>query len=266
MKETTFQNIEGVPDFTLAQFAERRRKYCLLIPVLNENGRLQKELQRARRAKVEQWVDILICDGGSSDGGTRHSVLKALGVRALLTKTGPGKQGAQLRCGIYWALEQGYEGVLTIDGNNKDSIEDVHRFVKKLEQGMDFVQGSRFVKGGLARNTPLSRHLAVRLVHAPVVSLTARHHFTDTTNAFRAYSKRYLTHPDVKPLRDVFTGYELLCYLSTRASQLGLACCEVPVVRVYPKGEPTPTKIKGVRGNYELLRILALNAAGHYEP
>ncbi len=266
MIEETIQNIEGVPNFTLAEFFKKKRKYCLLIPIINENGRLQKELKRARKTGVDEWVDILICDGGSTDGGTEHDGLQKLGVRALLTKTGPGKQGAQLRCGIYWGLAQGYEGVLTVDGNNKDSIEDVPRFVKKLEEGMDFVQGSRFVKGGLAVHTPPVRHVAVRLVHAPVISLTAHHHFTDTTNAFRAYSRRYLTHPSVQPLRDVFTGYELLAYLSTRAGQLGLSCCEVPVARVYPKGQAVPTKIKGVRGNYDLLRVLAKNAMGHYAP
>ena len=25
--------------------------------------------------------------------------------------------------GFWWALERGYEGIITIDGNNKDSIE-----------------------------------------------------------------------------------------------------------------------------------------------
>lgn len=43
--------------------------------------------------------------------------------------------------GIYWALERGYRGVITIDGNNKDSIEDIPRFIQKLEEGYDFVQG-----------------------------------------------------------------------------------------------------------------------------
>ncbi len=266
MIEQESQNIEGVPDFTLAEFFEKRRKYCLLIPVINENGRLQKELTRACRAGVGEWVDIIICDGGSTDGCTELEGLQKLGVRALLTKRGPGKQGAQLRCGIYWGLKQGYDGVLTVDGNNKDSIEVVPRFIKKLESGMDLVQGSRFVKGGLAVNTPLARHLAVRFIHAPVISLTAQHRFTDTTNAFRAYSKRYLEHPEVKPLRDVFQGYELLAYLSTRAGQLGLSCCEVPVARVYPKDEAVPTKIKGVRGNYNLLSVLARNAKGDFNP
>lgn len=263
MKHT---NLQGVPDFTLDEFFEKRSDYCLLIPVINENGRLAAELARAKTAGIDTVADIAICDGGSTDGSTGTAVLRQAGARALLTKTGPGKQGAQLRCGIWWALQQGYTGVLTIDGNNKDSIENVPRFIAKLQEGYDLVQGSRFVKGGLGVNTPLSRLLAVRLVHAPVTSLVGKAHFTDTTNAYRAYSRRYLTHPAVQPLRDIFVGYELLAYLSTRAGQLGLKVCEVPVARVYPKGEKPPTKIKGMRGNAGLLGILAANAAGRYNP
>ena len=264
MKE--MQNIPGVPDFTLCEFAEKKSGYCLLIPVINENGRLAAELARAGKHGIEQMVDIAICDGGSTDGSTEEERLRAAGVCALLTKRGPGKQGAQLRTGIWWALQQGYEGVLTIDGNNKDSIENVPRFLQKLQEGYDYVQGSRFVRGGLAVNTPFVRLAAVRLIHAPVTSLAAGQRLTDTTNAYRAYSRRYLEHPQVQPLREVFAGYELLAYLSTRASRLGLQVCEVPVARVYPRGEATPTKIKGLRGNADLLRILAANAAGRYDP
>ena len=258
--------IAGVPDFERTEWAPKKSAYCLLIPVINENGRLTAELGRAVRAGLPEVVDIAICDGGSTDGSTEEDCLRAAGVRALLVKTGPGKQGAQLRTGIWWALEEGYEGILTIDGNNKDSIENVPRLIKKLEEGYDFVQGSRFVKGGLAVNTPTVRHLAVRAIHAPVTSLAAKQKFTDTTNNFRGYSRKYLTHPQVQPLRDVFSGYELLAYLSTRATRLGLRACEVPVARVYPKGEKTPTKIKGVRGNWNLLKVLFENAAGRYDP
>lgn len=262
----TFENIEGVPSFELTEYAPKRSQYCLLIPIINENGRIAAELARAQKAGVDKLVDILICDGGSTDGSTSDEKLSKAGVRALLVKTGPGKQGAQLRTGIWWALEQGYEGILTVDGNNKDSVEDVPRFIQKLEEGYDFVQGSRFIKGGLAVNTPLSRLVAVRAIHAPVISFVAGSRFTDTTNAYRAYSRRYLTHPMVQPLRDIFTGYELLAYLSTRASRLGLKTCEVPVARIYPKGEPAPTKIKGMRGNMDLMKILLANAQGKYNP
>ena len=203
----------GVPLFEQYEFFPRRSDYCLLIPVINEGERIAAELERAQKAHVHQIVDIVLCDGGSTDGSCTQKKLQKAGVNSLLIKKGPGRQGAQLRCGIYFALQRGYEGVLTIDGNNKDSIEDVPRFLQKLKEGYDFVQGSRYVKGGKAVRTPWVRHLAVHLIHAPIISLTARHRFTDTTNAYRAYSKKYLIHPEVQPLRDVFVGYELLAYL-----------------------------------------------------
>ena len=52
--------------------------------------------------------------------------------------------------------------------------------IKKLEEGYDFIQGSRFIEGGQAINTPISRHLAVKFIHAPVISFTAKEKFTDT--------------------------------------------------------------------------------------
>lgn len=175
-----------------------------------------------------------------------------------------GKQGAQLRMGFWWALERGYEGIITIDGNNKDSIEDVPRFIEKLDEGYDFVQGSRFVNRGQAINTPFIRLLSVKLIHAPIISLTAKKRFTDTTNAYRAHSKKYLKHPQVKPFRDIFQTYELLAYLSVKASRLNLKVCEIPVTRAYPKNERTPTKISPLKGNFKLLKILFDNFKGRY--
>ena len=262
----TIEGIAGVPRFTCEEFAQKCTKYCILIPIINEGKRIHAELARAQANGVDRLCDIIICDGGSTDGCTDAAVLTALGVNALLTKRDVGKQGAQLRMGLWWALRRGYEGIITIDGNDKDSIEDVGRFTEKLDEGYDFVQGSRFIRGGRAVNTPFARWVAVRFIHAPVISLTAGQWFTDTTNAYRAHSRRYLTHPQVQPLRDVFMGYELLAYLSVRASQLGLRACEVPVTRAYPKGEAAPTKIKGMRGNNELLKVLFANLRGKYKP
>ena len=262
----TITGLTGVPDYTRTRFAEKRSDYCLLIPIINEGGRILAELDRAAKAGIPEVCDIILCDGGSTDGSMDPAGLIARRVNTLLVKTGPGRQGAQLRMGLWEALQRGYKGILTIDGNNKDSIESVPLFIQKLEQGYDLVQGSRFVKGGRAVNTPPSRWLAVRFIHAPLISLGARHWFTDTTNAYRAYSRAYLTHPAVQPFRDVFAGYELLAYLSIRATRLGLKACEAPVERAYPKAEPTPTKIKGMRGNANLLQILFAALAGRYDP
>lgn len=255
-----------VPKFECEEYQPKQTKYCLCIPIINEGDRIKLELERAQKNGIDKLVDIIICDGGSTDGCTDATRLQSLGVNTLLTKRDTGKQGAQLRMGFHWALNRGYEGIITIDGNNKDSIESVPQFIEKLEKGYDFVQGSRYIKGGKAINTPLSRHLAVNLIHAPIISLAAKKRFTDTTNAFRCYSKAYLTHPEVQPFRDIFVAYELLAYLSVRASQLGMKTCEVPVERAYPKNEKTPTKISPIKGNANLLKTLFKTWKGDYHP
>lgn len=261
-----YEGIDGVPNFECSEFVLKQTKYCVCIPIINEGERIKKELQKAKEFKIDKMVDIIICDGDSKDGCTDEKTLKYLGVNTLLVKKDTGKQGAQLRMGMWWALQRGYQGIITIDGNNKDSIEDIPRFIDKLEEGYDFIQGSRFVKGGKAINTPLIRLISVCLIHAPVISITAGQRFTDTTNAYRAHSRGYLEHAKVKPFRDIFSTYELLAYLSVRASQLKLRTCEIPVTRQYPKNEKTPTKISPFKGNWMLMKILMKNAAGKYKP
>ena len=162
-------------------------------------------------------VDIIILDGGSTDGSTNLDILRGNNVSALLVKLGPGKLSAQLRMGYSYAIESGYEGFITIDGNNKDKVDDILKFVEMLDAGYDLVQGSRFIKGGKAINNPVVRKLAIKLIHAPLVSLAADFHYTDTTNGFRGYSRKLLLHPSVMPFRKIFFSYELLPYLSVAA-------------------------------------------------
>ena len=261
-----YEKQNGVPRFECTEYAKKAKEYVVLIPIINEGERIHKQLFRAKKYNVSDFADIVICDGDSTDGCTEEEKLRELNVNTLLVKKDEGKQGAQLRMGIWWALERGYKGIITIDGNNKDSIEDVPRFIEKLKEGYDFVQGSRFIKGGKAINTPFIRLISVRLIHAPIISMTARQWFTDTTNAYRAYSIRYLKNARVQPLRDIFMTYELLAYLSVRATQIGMKACEIPVTRAYPKKGKVPTKISFFKGNSELMRILLRNAKGEYNP
>ena len=261
-----YEKKKGVPKFECVEYSDKTKDYVVLIPIINEGNRIINELIRAKENGVSNYADIVICDGGSTDGCTEESKLSTLDVNTLLVKQDNGKQGAQLRMGIWWALERGYKGIITIDGNNKDSIEDVPKFIEKLEEGYDFVQGSRFIKGGHAVNTPFIRTVSVKFIHAPIISLTAHQKFTDTTNAYRGYSRRYLEDKRVYPLRDIFMTYELLAYLSVRATQIGMKACEVPVTRAYPKKGKTPTKISFFKGNSELMKILIKNAFGAYNP
>jgi glycosyltransferase involved in cell wall biosynthesis len=251
-----------LPSFVVHDLAARRTKYAVLIPVLNEGERIRRQLKRM----ADGPCDIVIVDGGSHDGSEDPVKARRDGVRALLIKTGPGRLSAQMRIGLAWCMEQGYDGVILIDGNDKDDPAAIPDFVRKLDEGWDHVQGSRFLPGGRAVNNPPVRLVGLRLVHAPLISLASRHWYTDTTNGFRAYSRRFLEDPRVQPYRAVFVGYELHYYLSIKAGRLGFRVCEIPVTREYPAGEPTPSKIKGLRGNTTVLATLFKACLGAYEP
>ena len=253
-----------VPAYQVESFISRRSRYCVCVFVLNEGERIRSQLQKMRELARE--VDIIIADGGSTDGAVDPEFLRPLGVRALLTKTGPGKLSAQMRMALAHALEEGYEGVIVVDGNDKDDTSAVPRFVRALEEGFDHVQGSRYVPGGRAINTPPSRHWAVQLLHAPLISLAAGFRYTDTTNGFRAYSRRLLLDERVNPFRDVFSAYELHYYLAIRSVRLGYRATEVPVTRAYPKHGKTPTKISPLKGNVGILRTLLLACVGRFDP
>lgn len=236
----------------------------MIIPVLNEGERIRNQLRQMSSLLGE--FDTIIADGNSNDGSLNEEYLRTTGIRTLLVKTGPGALSAQIRMGLLYAMDQGYEGFILIDGNNKDNPSAIARFAELLDQGFDHIQGSRFIQGGKAINNPLARILGIRLLHAPAISLAARVRYSDTTNGFRAYSRKFLEDPRVSPFRSVFSKYELHYYLAIRAGQLGFKVIETPVERVYPESGPTPTKIKGFRGNLAILKTLRDACLGKFNP
>jgi glycosyltransferase involved in cell wall biosynthesis len=253
-----------VPLFDTAFWLGRNHTYCIVIPVINEGARIHNVLNKMAACNIADLADIIIADGGSTDSSLGLESLQQQGVRALLVKTGPGKLSAQLRCAYAFALDQGYEGIVTIDGNDKDDPQAIPRFINALMRGIDFVQASRFISGGVAENTPKSRDFAIRFIHAPMVSLFSGFHWTDTTQGFRAYSRRMLLDARVAPFRDIFNGYELLAYLSCQIPRLGYRCVELPTARRYPVTGSVPTKISGFKGNWSVLEVLLRACFGCY--
>ena len=252
-----------IPDYEIHEFHKKKTKYCICIPVLNEGEKIIKQLQRM--LPFSNSADIIIADWGSTDGSTEISSLKKNGVRSLLILKSPGKQGTQLRMAFSYALKQGYKGIIQIDGNNKDGVQDIPKFIKALDEGFDYIQGSRFIKGGKATNTPIMRYTAVRFLASPILSLAAKYWYTDVTNGFRSYSKKYLLDPKVKPFRDIFVSYELNMYLTVRANQIGLKTKEIPVERRYAPGK-VHTKISFIGGNSNFLLSQIKAALGFYNP
>jgi dolichol-phosphate mannosyltransferase len=252
-----------VPTFVATELQPRTSDYCVVVFVLNEGTKVQKQLLRMR--DLHSDVDVVVADGGSTDGSLEPEFLLEAGVNSLLVKTGPGKLSAQMRMAFAWAIRRGYQGVIVVDGNGKDDISAIPDFRRLLAEGFDHVQGSRFIPGGHAINTPLSRHIGLKVLHTPLISLASGRRHTDTTNGFRAYSTALLADPKVAVFRDIFETYELHYHLAIESSRDSrFRTTETPVTREYPKGGKVPTKISPIRGNARILKILFEAATGKY--
>lgn len=257
-----YPQIWELPNFNALEFRPKKTNFCICIPIKNEGDKFKTQILRMQ--PYTKLADIIILDWGSTDQSTNPQFLKKNNVRVLLTKISPGKQSTQLRMGFAYALRQKYEGIIQIDGNNKDGVQAIPSFIEALNDGFDYVQGSRFIKGGKGINTPLIRDFAIRFIATPIISIAAGKLCTDITNGFRAYSKKYLLNSRVKPFRSIFVGYNLNLYLPVRALQLRFKTKEIPVIRKYPKGK-VPTKIN-FTGQLGFLFEIIKTALGYYHP
>jgi dolichol-phosphate mannosyltransferase len=260
-----YENEENweLPESEHHEFAAKKHKYCVCIFVINEGEKFHKQLADMRYLSKE--IDIVVADGGSTDGSMDHEKLKSFDVNTLLTKKSAGKLGTQMRMAYAWALKRGYKGVVVIDGNGKDSFEDIPNFITKLDEGCDHIQGSRFISGGHHENTPLSRLIGLKILHVPLMRLASGFKYTDTTNGFRAYSSKLLSNSNIAIFRVIFDGYELHYYLAVKAAKLGFNCIEIPVTRKYPATGKTPTKISPIRGSLQVIERLVNVVVGKYD-
>lgn len=250
------------PVYETHEFAPKRTRYCVVVVIWNEGEKIKHQLRRM--AANGALADIILADGRSTDGSTEHGFLQAMGVRTLLITDERGLCTAT-RMGLAYAMDQGYDAVITVDGNGKDGVEALPAFIAKLDAGYDMVQGSRFMQGGVHKNTPLERYIGVRYVIAPFVALGG-FWYTDPTNAFRAMSMRFLRDERLQPIRRVFVRFNLQHYLIFRAAQLGFKVTEIPVVRVYPDDGSVPTKIVHWRSKTRIFGELIATVMGRYNP
>lgn len=256
-----------LPKYELYELQEPRNKYLVCIPVINEGKKFLNQLKSMQAGGIGNIADIIICDGGSTDGSVDIEILDKYGVSALVIRKTPGHLSDQLMLGYYYAVDKGYQGTITIDGNGKDGIDGVFKFVKALDDGYDFIQGSRYIKGGVAINTPKSRAIAIKLIHVPIINFLSGFKYTDTTNGFRGHSVRVFKDMNIQPFRyGTFPTYALIHYLTVRIPRLGYKTVEVPVLRKYPETGKIPTKISPIKGNVDLLKILFNIMMNKYNP
>ena len=252
-----------VPTHEISEYAPKRTKYCFIPIVYNEGPRFIRQL--GEMSKNAELADIIVAERRSTDGSTDPELLKRHGVRALLTTDEAGGASA-IRVAFAYALKQGYEGVVLIDGNGKDGVYTLPEYLKQLDAGYDFVQGSRFMPGGKEKNTPLARRIGIKLVMIPLIWFGSGYKYTDATNGFRGYSARLLCDPRIEPLRNCFVHFNVQYYLSVMAPALGFRVIEIPAERVYPDDGTVPTKVKGLRRNFLALWEMVLTIFRRYNP
>jgi dolichol-phosphate mannosyltransferase len=242
------------PEYSIQRIEPKRSDTVLIIPVINEGERILNQLRSIRSGQY--GIDLVLVDGGSTDGSQREFLKPEFGISVLLTKMSAGGLSTQLRIAFKYCLESKYKYIITMDGNNKDDPSGIPQIESALKGGCDFVQGSRFIVGGMERNTPKTRLLAIKLIHAPLISIAAKFKFTDSTNGFRGFSSKFLITCHREIFQNRFAKYELLAYMPVLASQRGFKCAEVPVIRAYPNTKLVPTKISGIQGYFELIQVL----------
>ena len=252
-----------VPRYKIFFLGKKSKEYSLIIPVINEGKRIKRFLKKLNKNSISDLVDIIIIDGGSTDNSLIINDLKKLKILGFLRINEIKGLSSQLRVGYALALKMKYKGAITIDGNDKDDPKFISSFVSLLDQGFDYIQASRFVKGGIGINTPVFRHLAIKYIHAPLLSFYSGFKWTDTTQGFRGYSANLLKNKNLRIFRKIFKNYELLFFITYAAPKLGLKCIEFPTIRKYDK-KKVDTKIKGIYGNFKVLYQLILTCLGKF--
>jgi dolichol-phosphate mannosyltransferase len=217
-------------------------KYAWITVERNEGQVFKTQIEQMAGLRTDE-IDIIVVDGASNDGSVNIEHLRSIGVKCLLKSHANVGFSRDLQIGLIYALRNGYSGVITVDGNGKDSLERIDKFIDSLNLGFDYVQGSRFIAGGGHMNTPLLRLLAIKLLAAPSAHFFSRHKITDPTNGFRGYSRKLLLNDYLGLGKNIFYGYNLVSFIPVVAGRKKLLIREIPVFRSYPRHGTVPTKI-----------------------
>jgi dolichol-phosphate mannosyltransferase len=229
--------------------------------VFNEEVHLGQILDRFAPVLKDKIVDdLLVVDDGSND--RTREILKQRKIHHIRHSQREGV-GVTIRTAIDYAKQNGFDILAIQAGNDKDRPEEIIRLLKPIiEEGFDFVQGSRYLPGGDLGNMPIYRRLATQFVHPLLFSLITARRITDSTNGFRAFKLAFLNNPQIQLDQPWLRAYELEPYLFFKAIRLGYKVKEVPVTKIYPSRQLGYTKMKPITGWWSILRPLVFLGLG----
>ena len=95
-----------IPEYEVVSLKAHSLKNVLVIPVINEGQRLHDLLAKIQLLELPNIIDIVVVDGGSTDGSVGIDLLRDYGVSSILFKKGLGKLSAQLLCAYDFVLKK----------------------------------------------------------------------------------------------------------------------------------------------------------------
>lgn len=184
------------PETTGIESNKMASKYLVLVPAFNESEHIGRVIGDIRGAIPE--AHVLVVNDGSTD--TTSQTARRAGAMVLEIPFNIGYGGA-LQTGFRFAVEYGYEFVITMDGDGQHDPYSAHNLIRTAEKtGADVVIGSRFL--GSDYRMPLARRMGVYLF-----SRIARWYtgvpFTDPTSGFQLLTRKafsYFSRGDNYPL------------------------------------------------------------------
>lgn len=223
----------------------------VVMPCLNEADTVAICIEKAQRAIKEHGIvaEIIIADNGSTDGS--QEIARRLGARVVAVDERG--YGAALMGGIGAA-----RGTYVMMGDADDSYDwaEIPRFLAKLRDGFEIVQGCRLERGG-GTVKPGAMPFLHRWWGNPMFTGIARWWFKTPINdvycGMRAFSREmWLT------LDQRCTGMEFALEMLIKASLFGVRTAEIPIT-LHPDGRAAhPPHLKTFRDGWRSLRFFLL--------
>lgn len=200
-------------------------KAVVIIPTYNEISNIQKMLETLHR--LHPSLNVLVIDDGSPDGTA--GVVKSFQANKpnlyLLERTGKLGLGTAYIKGFKWALERGFDAVITMDCDFSHDPEAIPSFTDKIGD-YDLVIGSRYTGGIRIMNWPMHRLLLSYFASIYARTITGIPFF-DSTGGFNCYSRKALSSLNLDKIFSI--GYAFQIELKYKVWSLGLPCIEVPI-------------------------------------
>ena len=229
-------------------------KKIAIIPVYNDNGSIVKVLTKFRDRIVDEICIVVDCASKDDLNEIGRAAAKiGTPVHVIRNRERKGV-GYAIREGIEYALGKGYDVAVVMAGNDKDDPREIPRLLRPiLEEGYDYVQGSRFLPGGKPVRNPLLRGLFSRL-YPYVWTLLTKVRCTDVTNGFRAYKLSLFLDDRINIWQSWLDGYQLEYYIHYKVLTSGCRNKEVPVSKTYPyRHKGGYSKISPLRDWWQIL-------------